>query len=201
MTDENDKFKHIIDSTAALVRKGETKKVLKLIKDQLNEDDPQTMIMLTTLATIMKNQGKMSEAYDIYSSLYDKLKDSNKLGPDHKDVLSLFYNMSLTTSSNREKNKILSYLIEVAKKNKYNDLLETYYGDMKKFKESLPENQRRLYNLVEKEQGISTVAPKKRVTQTVMPENEIDKLVIEFELQCYDNEDAIKKKKRNNKKD
>ena len=197
MTNENDKFKHVIDSTAALVRKGETKKVLKLIKDQLNENDPQTMMMLTTLATIMKNQGKMSEAYDIYSSLYDKLKDTNKLGPDHKDVLSLFYNMSLTTSSNREKNKILSHLIEVAKKNKYNDLLETYYGDMKKFKESLPENQRRLYNLVEKEQGISTVAPKKRVTQTVMPENEIDKLVIEFELQRYDNED----KKRKSKKD
>lgn len=197
MTNENDKFKHVIDSTAALVRKGETKKVLKLIKDQLNENDPQTMMMLTTLATIMKNQGKMSEAYDIYSSLYDKLKDTNKLGPDHKDVLSLFYNMSLTTSSNREKNKILSHLIEVAKKNKYNDLLETYYGDMKKFKESLPENQRRLYNLVEKEQGISTVAPKKRVMQTVMPENEIDKLVIEFELQRYDNED----KKRKSKKD
>ena len=198
MTDENDKFKHIIDSTAALVRQGKTKKVLKLIKDQLNEDDPQTMIMLTTLATILKNQGKTSEAYDIYSSVYDKLKADNKLGPDHKDVLSLLYNMALTTSSNREKNKILSHLIEVAKKNKYNDLLETYYGDMKKFKESLPENQRRLYNLVEKEQGVSTVAPRKRVTQTVMPDNELDKLVVEFELQQYDNED---KKKKSNKKD
>jgi len=197
MSNENDKFKDIIDSTTALVRKGETKKVLKLIKDQLNADDPQTMIMLTTLATIMKNQGKMSEAYDIYSSLYEKLKHDNKLGPIHKDVLSLLYNMVLTTSSNREKNKILSHLIEVAKKNKYNDLLETYYEEMKKFKESLPENQRRLYNLVEKEQGVSTVAPKKRMTQTVMADKEIDKLVLEFQLQRYDDEDKKKKGKKN----
>ena len=197
MSNENDKFKDIIDSTTALVRKGETKKVLKLIKDQLNADDPQTMIMLTTLATIMKNQGKMSEAYDIYSSLYEKLKHDNKLGPIHKDVLSLLYNMVLTTSSNREKNKILSHLIEVAKKNKYNDLLETYYEEMKKFKESLPENQRRLYNLVEKEQGVSTVAPKKRMTQTGMADKEIDKLVLEFQLQRYDDEDKKKKGKKN----
>lgn len=200
MSDENDKFKHIIDSTAALVRQGKTKNVLKIIKEQLNQDDPQTMIMLTTLATVMKNQGKTSEAYDIYSSLYDKLKADNKLGPDHKDVLSLLYNMALTTSSKRETSKILLHLIEVAKKNKYNDLLVTYYEAMKKFKESLPENQRRLYNLIEKEQGISTVAPKKRVTQTVMPVNEIDKLVVEFELQLYDDEDK-KKKRRSNKKD
>ena len=197
MNDEH--IKSIIDSTAALVRKGETKKVLKLIKDQLNENDPQTMIMLMTLATVMKNQGKLNEAYDIYSSLYEKLKDDKKLGPNHKDVLSLLHNMALTTSSNREKNKILSHLIEVAKENNFNDLLNTYYEDMKKFKESLDENQRRLYNLLEKDKGISTVAPKKRVTQTVMADNEIDKLVIEFELQRYDNEDRNKKK--NNKKD
>ena len=197
MNDGNDlKFKQIIDSTTDMVRKGETKKVLKLIKEQLNEDDPQTMIMLTTLATIMKNQGKTSDAYDIYSSLYEKLKDDKKLGPVHKDVLSVLHNMALTTSSKRETNKILSYLIDVAKENKYNDLAETYYESMSKFRESLPENQRKLYKLIEKENGVRTVAPKKKIPQTVMPDSEIDKLVLAFELQKYDDEDKKKKNKK-----
>ena len=198
MSEEEEKFKQLVDSTAVLIRRGETKKVLKLIRDQMNEDDPQTMIMLTTLATVMKNQGKMGEAYDMYSSLYEKLKVDNKLGPVHQDVLSLYYNMALTTPSNREKNKILSYLIKVAKDNKYNDLLETYYEEMKKFKESLPESQKRLYNLIEKEKGVSTVAPKKKLTQTVMAADEVDKLVVQFKLQRYDDED---KKKMKHKKE
>ena len=79
MSEEEEKFKQLVDSTAVLIRRGETKKVLKLIRDQMNEDDPQTMIMLTTLATVMKNQGKMGEAYDMYSSLYEKLKVDSKL--------------------------------------------------------------------------------------------------------------------------
>jgi len=186
-------FKRVMNFTTNLVKNGDFKQVLKIIKSQLNVKDPNTVIALSMLAGLMRDKGKTEEAHDLFKSVYDTMKQS--IGEDHKETLSMLHNVALTSSLESETNKLLVDLVAISSTKGYDDLLVTFSKSLEEFRSKLSISKKRLYDKIDAGTKIEKSQVKKSTTKKQhLTNEELDALVKEFGL-----DDNTKSKKNKNK--
>lgn len=188
-------FKRVMNFTTNLVKNGDFKQVLKIIKSQLDVKDPNTVIALSMLAGLMRDKGKTEEAHDLFKSVYETMKQS--LGEDHKETLSMLHNVALTSSLESETNRMLVDLVATSSTKGYDDLLVTFSKSLEEFRSKLSISKKRLY---EKIDSGTTKAEKSKVKKSItkkqhLTTQELDALVKEFGLE--DNTKSKKTKTKN----
>ena len=190
----DDDFKRVMSFTTNLVKNGDFKQVLKIIKSQLDVKNPNTVIALSMLAGLMKDKGKTEEAHDLYKSIYDTMKVS--LGEDHRDTLSVLHSVALTSSLESETNRLLVDLVATSSTKRYEDLLATFSKSLEEFRSKLSIKKKRLYDKldtstkVEKSNVENSISKKQYITN-----DEVDALMKEFGLE----EDTKPKKNKRTK--
>lgn len=190
----DDDFKRVMNFTTNLVKNGDFKQVLKIIKSQLDVKNPNTVIALSMLAGLMKDRGKTEEAHDLYKSIYDTMKVS--LGEDHRDTLSALHNVALTCSLETETNRLLVDLVATSSTKRYEDLLATFSKSLEEFRSKLSIKKKRLYDKLDANTKVEKTQVEKCISkQQHITSDEVDALMKEFGLE----EDTKPKKNKRNK--
>lgn len=183
-------FKRIMNFTSSLVKNGDFKQVIKIIKSQLDVKNPSTILALSMLAGIMKDKGKLEDAYDLYKSIYGTMNES--LGRDHRDTLLALHNVSLCSSSESETNRILVDLVATSSTKQYDDLLVKFSKSLDEFRSKLSMTKRRLYEKLEVKTSDKNNVTQKPKQKHHITNEELDLLVKQFGL-----EEKTKSKKKN----
>ena len=192
----DDDFKRVMNFTTNLVKNGDFKQVLKIIKSQLDVKNPNTVMALSMLAGLMKDRGKTEEAHDLFKSIYGTMKES--LGEDHRDTLSVLHNVALTSSFESETNRMLVDLVATSSTKGYDDLLATFSKSLEEFRSKLSIKKKRLYEKLtvnSKLNASKSDVSTKHAGKQHITEQELDDLMKEFGLEETENKRKNKTKK------
>ena len=195
MTDET-KLNELMKSTVDKLKNGKFNELLKIFGENYSEDDSNFILIKKTIADAMTAKGDLAEANELYMKIYDTLRVPEKLGPDHKDVLSLMADCALTSRSISIAIDLLNTGEEISIRTKNTEATDKFKVTREAIISHLTPTNRKIYDkLVQKRTEVTRVKLDTKRNGSTLPKNVVDDLMHTFGLTKYETVCIRKKKK------
>jgi hypothetical protein len=180
--EETSKLDNLLNETSEKLKLGKFDDIIKIFGQQYKEDDPDFIVIKKTIADAKMVKGDLAGANDLYVKVYDTLRATDKLGPEHPDVLSVMLDCAKTTRSIVTAINFFDQVDEIANRKNEAEIIDKSIKGRKEAIDKLSVVNRRIYNRMISKGKVITEKPPKQ-TQTPLTESQLDDLMKEFCLE------------------
>jgi uncharacterized protein YktA (UPF0223 family) len=179
---DDTKLENLMKDTAEKLKLGKFGDILKTFKQHYNEDDPDFLVIMKTIADAKMVKRDWDGANELYVRVYNVLRQPDKLGPEHTDVLSIMIDCAQTTKSVITAVKLFDEIDEIANRKNETEIIDKSLRSRKEVIDGLSNVNRRIYNRMTSRTERTVVKGKRETHKSKISETEIDELMKTFFL-------------------